>query len=197
MKITKLSEIKKAYFGYEEIAKALSISPASARVSAVRYVKQGFLVRIKRNLYVLKGRWEAMGAEERFELANIMQVPSYVSFMSALEYHGITTQVQRSFVESAALKRTKETDIGGVVFRFTRIKKELYFGFRREKGFFIASPEKAFIDALYLMSYGRYSLDMPSLDINKLDKDALRDIVKKFPIKTRRLAEKYGRIKTA
>jgi predicted transcriptional regulator of viral defense system len=192
MKTSELSGINKLYFGYEDIARALGISRASARVSATRYAKQGYLVRVKRNLYVLRERWKAMGPEERFALANIVQVPSYVSLMSALDHYGITTQVQRGFVESVALKRTKEITVDGAIFRYTKIDERLYFGFRREQGFFIATPEKAFLDALYLMSMGRYSIDAASLDMNKLDKKALSRMAGKFPQRTRRMLKEHG-----
>jgi hypothetical protein len=44
----------------------------------------------------------------------------------------------------------------------------LYQGFKKEKGFFIATPEKMLLDAIYLMSYGRYALDMSAIDPKKL-----------------------------
>ena len=56
MKTTELSKLNKLYFGYEDLARVLGISQASARVTASRYVRQGLLLRVKRNLYVLKAR---------------------------------------------------------------------------------------------------------------------------------------------
>lgn len=54
MKIGELNSITQLYFGYEDIARALKISPASARVSASRYVRLGLLLRLKRNTYLLR-----------------------------------------------------------------------------------------------------------------------------------------------
>jgi predicted transcriptional regulator of viral defense system len=99
MKIRELKSIGSLYFGYEDIARALKISPASARVSASRYVQLGFLIRLKRNIYMSSERWQAASREERFVLANLGQVPSYVSLMTALDYHEITTQIQRGFIK--------------------------------------------------------------------------------------------------
>ena len=39
MKYFKLRDIKKLYFGYEDIARILGISQNSAKISAHRYVK--------------------------------------------------------------------------------------------------------------------------------------------------------------
>ena len=108
MKLLELRTIRKLYFGYEEIARVLGISPASARVSASRYVRQGLLVRIKRNTYVLREVWNAVGRADKFVLVNMGQMPSYISLTTALDYYEITTQVQRDFFESVAVKRTKE-----------------------------------------------------------------------------------------
>lgn len=195
MNYTKLKAIKKDYFGYEEITAALGIRLASARVFANRYVRQGLLVRIKRNLYVLKERWSAFTKEEKFAMANLIQVPSYVSLMTAMEYYEVTTQMQRGFIESIALKRTKQIEAEGEVFAFSKIDKRYYFGFSREKGFFIATPEKAFMDAAYLMSLKRYSFDLTSIDFGKLDMAKLRIMADTFPQRTKRMLGRNGYLK--
>jgi predicted transcriptional regulator of viral defense system len=169
MKIAALRNIKKFYFGYEELARVLAISTASARVTASRYVKMGLLVRIKRNLYVLQETWRTATREDKFRLASLGQAPSYISLMTALDYHDITTQMQRDFFESVAIQRTKTLPVGGTVFRYSKIASDLYFGFEKKEGFFIAGPEKALLDAVYLSSYGRYAFDLAAIDLNKID----------------------------
>lgn len=196
MKLQELNRIKKLYFGYEEIARVFGITLPSAKVTASRYVKQGLLLRMKKNVYVRRDVWNATGIEEKFLLANLGQVPSYISLMTALEYYEITTQILRSFFESVAVKRTKEINLNGSVFRYTRIAADLYFGFKKEKGFFIATPEKALLDAFYLMSYGRYSIDKSALDATKLDRDEVKRLSVRYPLKTRNLLKKYGYLKT-
>jgi len=197
MKQLELNKIRKPYFGYEEIARVLGISKASAKVSASRYVRQGILLRIKRNIYVLREVWDAAGREEKFSLVNLGQVPSYISLMTALDYYEITSQVQRDLFESVAVKRTKEINLKGSVFRYVKINGALYFGFKKEKGFFIATPEKALLDAFYLMSYGRYALDISALDTMKLDKTEIKKLSREFPLKTQNMLRKYGYLKTA
>ena len=197
MKLQELNRIKKLYFGYEEIARVFGISSASAKVSASRYVRQGLLLRIKKNVYVRQDVWDASGIEEKFLLANLGQVPSYLSLMTALEYYEATTQVLRDFFESVATKRTKEINLKGSVFRYTKVARGLYFGFKKEKNFFIATPEKALLDAFYLMSYGRYSLDISALDAMKLDRKEVNRLSKKFPLRTQKMLKKYGYLKTA
>ena len=197
MKLKELNKIKKLYFGYEEIAKAFGISTSSARVTAGRYVRQGLLLRMKKNVYVRREVWNAAGIEEKFLLANLGQVPSYISLTTALEYYEVTTQVLRNFFESVAIKRTKEINVNGAVFRYTKVASGLYFGFKKEKDCFIATPEKALLDAFYLMSYGRYSLDISALDATKLDRAEIKRLSKTFPLKTRKFLEKHGYLKAA
>ncbi len=192
MKLQELNSIKKIYFGYEEIARVFGISLDSAKVTASRYVRQGLLLRVKRNLYVRREVWNAATVEEKFSLANLAQVPSYISLTTALEYYEITTQMLRNFYESVAIKRTKEINLNGSVFRYTKLTSELYFGFIKEKGVFIATPEKALLDAFYLMSYGRYSLDISALNAAKLDRDEIKRLSQAFPSRTRKMLKKYG-----
>ncbi len=192
MRLLELRTIRKLYFGYEELARVLGISLASARISASRYVRQGFLVRVKRNMYVLKDVWDAAGRSEKFLLVNVGQTPSYISLMTALDYYEITTQVQRDFFESVAVKRTKEIKVEGSVFRYSKIAGNLYFGFKKEKEFFIATPEKALLDAFYLMSYGRYALDISALDSDKLDRNEITRLSTEFPLKTKTVLKKHG-----
>ena len=195
MKLKELNKITKLYFGYEEISRVFGITPSSAKVTASRYVQQGLLLRLKKNMYMRREVWNAAGIEEKFLFANLGQVPSYISLNTALAYFEITTQVLRDFYESVALKRTKEINLNGSSFRYTKLVSGLYFGFKKDKGFFIATPEKALLDAFYLMSYGRYSLDVSALDATKLDRNEIKHFSMRFPEKTRNLLEKYGYLK--
>ena len=71
---------------------------------------------------------------------------------------------------------------------------ELAFNFIKENNVFIAEPEKAFIDAIYLMSLGRYKLDLSAIEFSRLDKERIKTILKSFPSKTREYLERYERI---
>lgn len=190
MRHFQLRDIEKLYFGYEDIARMLGISQNSAKVTAHRYVKQGMLVRIKRNIYILKEKWTSLDREQKFIIANILQVPSYISLTTALDYYEITTQIQRDFIESVAVKRTIRKDIEQTVFNYTKISTDVYRGFLKNRGVFIAEPEKAFLDAVYLMTLGRYNLDMPSIDFNKFDVEKIEHMAKFFPLKTQKFIAK-------
>lgn len=198
MNYLKLRGIKKLCFDYREISQVLGVNPDSARVFANRYVKSGFLLRIKRNLYTLREKWDNISERERFILANLIQVPSYISLMTALSYYEITTQIQQDFIESIAIKRTKEAAVEQAIFNYTKIRKELYFGFLKIKDFFIAAPEKAFLDALYLASLKKYKFVPSSLDLSKMDTRKINKMAQKFPMQTKKFIKSiYGNRKEA
>ncbi len=125
-------------------------------------------------------------------MANLGQIPSYLSLMTALDYYGVTTQMQRDFFESVAIQRAKTFQVGETVFRYSKISKKLYFGFSKKDTFFIASPEKALLDAFYLMSFGRYSLDISSIDPAKLNKTEIQKISRQYPPRTQNLLMANG-----
>ncbi len=196
MNYTKISRLNKLYFSYRDISRAFGISIGSSRVAATRLVKSGDLTRIKRNFYVLSQKWN-FSLEERFILANLLQVPSYISLMTALSYYEVTTQVQRDFIESVGYYRTKLVEIKESSFNYSKVNRKLYFGFVKLKGFFIASPEKAFLDAFYLKSLKKYNFDLTSIDFDKLNMKLITLMAAKYPALTRRLLLKYGYIKKA
>lgn len=181
---------ERLYFGVEEVGISLGISDKSARVLCSRLVRKGLFIKIKRDFYILRERWENLKYNDFLQLANILQVPSYISCMTALTFYNISTQVQRSFFESVALKRTKVFNPDNTVFTYYKIRKELYFGFERKNGIFIAVKEKAFLDALYLYSFGKYRFDISSLDMEKLEKKKVLEILERYPEKTQKTFRK-------
>jgi predicted transcriptional regulator of viral defense system len=191
MKIECLAKIKRLYFSAKDIADAFNISYESAKVTCSRYADKGLIVRLKRNFYITYNRWINLSLKDRFSIANILQVPSYVSLTTALEYYEITSQVQRNFIESVAVKKTMRVEIGPEVFAFSKIKKSYFNNFNRKDNIFIATPEKAFIDAIYLMAFNMYSLDLDAIDFNKLDKTEIEKILKQYPDRVKRL---WGKI---
>ncbi|MFA5350615.1 MAG: type IV toxin-antitoxin system AbiEi family antitoxin domain-containing protein [Candidatus Omnitrophota bacterium] len=197
MNYTKAKLLNKLYFSYRDISRAFGISPGSSRVAASRLVKSGDITRIKRGLYILSQRWGSSSLEERFMLANLIQVPSYVSLMTALSYYEVTTQLQRDFIESVGYYRTKLVEVKEGSFNYSKINRKLYFGFSRVKGFFIASPEKAFLDAVYLKSLKKYNFDFTSIDPGKLDRKQIKLMSGKYPPLTRKILLKYGYLKKA
>jgi predicted transcriptional regulator of viral defense system len=159
-----------------------------------RYVKNGHFIRLKNNLYVLRQKWENFSEEDFFKTSNFLQIPSYISFMTALCHYEVSTQIQKDFFESASVKRSIEFDIESVSFNFHKLKTDHYSEFVKKGDFFIATKEKAFIDSVYLYSCGKYKIDFSSLNLEKLDSKELRRILEPFPERTEFIVKKLCEI---
>ncbi len=173
MRINDLNKNNKLVLSIEDLAKNLSINFESAKVTATRYLKRGLLIRIKRNLYITPEKFNSLKEINLFQLANLIQTPSYISLVSALSYYNISTQQLQRVVESVAQKRSKSVKVKDVEFRYFLVKKNYYNGFSLERNIFIASPEKALADIIYLSSLGKYSCDFAAIDFSKIDKPGI------------------------
>ncbi|MEW5807337.1 MAG: hypothetical protein AB1756_08340 [Acidobacteriota bacterium] len=176
------------------MAELFDITIPSARVLSSRYAKKGVFIRLKKNLYLTDQRWRISSRDDLLRIANFIQVPSYISFMTALSFYEITTQVQRNFIESVSPRRSVNFNVKGTVFNYHRMKREYYFDFERRDGLFIATREKAFVDMVYLYSFGKYSIDLGSLDTGRLDRKKLKKIISIFPERTKEAMRRVCKI---
>lgn len=128
--------------GYRGDAKHLS-------VWAKRLKDRGFITHIKRNVYCLAGQ-----ELTKFEFANILYVPSYISLDSALNYYGILTQVPLS-TTSITLKRAKTLSHQNMAYDYSHITAGYFWGFEARNNVLIADPEKSLIDKVYLESFNK------------------------------------------
>ena len=185
-KIAKLQELsKKPYFTLADVAQHFSLQPASARVLCSRYVRQRLLVRLKNNFYTTAWKWAGLTRQDLFKIANVLQVPSYISLMTALAYYEVTTQEQNNYQESVCQKRSVTYNVREAVFSYVKLQSQYYGDFIKKDGIFIATKEKAFLDAAYLYSFGKYKFDVDSLDIKKLELKKLKSLLKNYPQKTK------------
>lgn len=195
MRFLELNELEAMpFFTTGDVARVLGVKKASARVFCSRKAKAGVFLRLKNDFYVSASRWQRNAEADFFRIANFLQVPSYISCTSALAFHGVTTQVQRSWCESVSVKRSAAYASCGREFHYFKFLKPLYFGFEKRENIFIARKEKALIDACHLAALGRYALDEASLDPERFDREILRDMADPFPLRTRNAVRRLCRI---
>ena len=138
-----------------------------------RLNKNGILIRVIKGKYVL-----ASADYGDFELANFLVQPSYVSFESALSFYGVLPQFTYTLT-SATIKRAKKIFFAKE-FEYNHLDRDLFWGFIKNKNFLIATPEKAFLDTLYLSLKGLRKIDLDELDISMLDKKVLNEFLRKM-----------------
>jgi len=126
---------------------------ANARHAIIkRAVAEGFLQPLRRDLYLI-GKVKHPPIDV-FELAPIIYGPSYISFESALSFHGWIPEAVRS-VTCASAKRAAEFETILGAFTYARIPIEAFsLGVEQlpaQSGatLFIATPEKALADFVY------------------------------------------------
>ncbi len=134
-----------------------------ARIRISKLVKQGWLTRIKKGVYVIS-EFSSRGSLSISHLAvvNHLVEKSYISFENALQYHGIFNQYLSS-ISSISLIQSPSRKIDGITFRFISTKSDYFYGWQNHvidrQDVKIASIEKALID-LIQFHRTRYSVDI-------------------------------------
>lgn len=151
-------------------------------------VQKGWLIRLKKGLYVVITDISTLGANDLSEyvVAGSLHRNSYISFENALQYRGFFDQMLQT-VASVTATYARSYTVGKTKYAFSRIKKELYFGFHEETinsyTVNIAEAEKAILDILYFRNsiYG-ISLVLEKLREYKhrLDFKKLKDYAQRY-----------------
>ena len=115
-----------------------------------RWVKKGYLLKIKNGIYIFKRDYEKIKGEE---IAAALYQPSYLSLDSALAAYGFIPEIVYSYVSvTGKTNRTFDNKFGHFIYR--HLKTELFWGYREVRTssgrYLIAEPEKAILDYLYL-----------------------------------------------
>ena len=140
-----------------------------------RWVKKGYLLKIKNGIYVFKRDYKKIKGEE---IAAAIYQPSYLSLESALSAYGFIPEMVYAYVSvTGKINRTFDNDFGHFIYR--HVKSELFWGYREVKTdtgrYLIAEPEKALLDYLYLnLSKINSESDFENLRFNE---DRLREIL--------------------
>jgi len=135
--------------------KKYSIAGAKNRIAHLSEL--GWLVRIKKGLYLVVTDIGSLsiGNVSQYTIAQSLNKDSYISFENALAHHGMFDQML-SGVGAVTYKRSRKYKINDTEIKFYKIKKELYFGFTKERsdiGFVnMARKEKAMLDFLHFRS---------------------------------------------
>lgn len=87
----------------------------------------------------------------------------------------------------ATTRRSKRMTIGGREAEFRQIKNDLFFGYRLEGGLYVAEPEKALLDELYMMKRGRAAIPLEELRLDELSAKKLGKFATRFPESVRGL----------
>lgn len=153
-----------------------------------RLIADKILLKVEKNKYILNN-----SKIDDFHLANFLYTPSYISFESALNYHGVIAQFPYE-ITSATSKKTNRKIFQDKIFSYIHIDKTLYWGYIKKANFLIAGVEKAFLDQIYLSSKGLKRLSLTEIDTSKFKKNILVQHINQFP-KTKQFLAMIERIR--
>ena len=111
-------------------------------------VKKGELHPLRRGIYAKDKKYE------RLELANRIYTPSYISFETVLGRAGVTFQSYGQIFIASYL--TRELKIDDQIYSYRKIKDDILTRIQLPTGiehngiYSIATPERAFLDVVYL-----------------------------------------------
>lgn len=145
-----------------DAAAALGLSASAASVTLSRLAKAGLLRRVR------SGTWWIGDGLDPLRLPEFLTapLPSYVSLLSALSFHGLIEQLpQVTYAVSLARSQRITTSVG--VVSLHHIVPDLFGGFvALESGVKVATPEKALFDLAYLSGgRSRRFASLPELEL--------------------------------
>lgn len=177
--LKELEKFKKPFYSISDLEKITGLPRNSLYVTLRRFVETGVLERIGPGTYRL---FTVPPSIE--QVASSLYIPNYLSFESALSRYGILTLIPYTLT-FATTRKTRRFTIEGRDVEFRQIKKDLFWGYEMAERIYIARPEKAFLDLIYLVSRGQASIDLDEIDLKKLSVSKLKEYAKKFPKYTR------------
>jgi|SRR5579863_8152086 hypothetical protein len=122
-----------------------STSTSSLKRRLNYYVKNKELYAIRRGIYATDKNYD------KRELATKIFTPSYISFETILVEAGVIFQYYATIF--VATYQTKDITCDGQTYSFKKIKDTILtntIGIEQKENYFAASPERAFLDVLYL-----------------------------------------------
>ena len=130
---------------------------AQIRLQVSRWVNDGKIIRIHKGLYTLAEPYRKADCQP-FCIANSLKQASYVSLHSALSWYGMIPEFVPTVTSiTTGRPQTIETPIGR--FEFRHVSKKHFWGYQQTElksgqNAFIARPEKALLDLVYLAPGG-------------------------------------------
>jgi len=150
--LTRLASQNRTIITIEDIQDAVDVSYNEAKKIANNLVHKKWLDRLTSGTYLIvplaageRGEY----TEHEFVIASHLAEPMYISYWTALNYHGLTEQVPIT-VFAATTEQVPTREIHGVTYTFVTVTDAKYFGFEPvaidAHTVNIASVEKTLID---------------------------------------------------
>lgn len=150
--LTRLANQNRTIITVDDIESALGCSRDTAKKVASNLEDKKWLDRLKRGTYLivpLAAGETGEYTEHEYVIATHLADPMYISYWTALNYHGLTEQVPAT-VFAATTSRVQDREIHDVNYRFVTVTEDKFYGYEpvsiNSHTVNIASPEKTVVD---------------------------------------------------
>jgi predicted transcriptional regulator of viral defense system len=180
-----LRALRKPIVTTDDAALTLGLERSAATQTLKRLAAAGLLKKIHHGMWTTELTLDPLVLPEYLTAP----LPAYVSFQSALLFHGMVSQIPNViYVASLARTRRVRTTLGA--FSIHRLAPRFFGGYEivKDTGVKLATPEKALLDTLYLTpARSRLFAHLPELELPKhLDRERIRYWVRRIPAGPRR-----------
>lgn len=187
--------MKRDIFSQEDLKMILSsMTDAAIHSGITRSLKAGDIVKLKRGLYLFSKKLQRYSVSH-FLIAQKIYHPSYISFESALSYHGMIPEAVYT-TTSACYQRKNKTfnnTLGEFTFNYIPVRP-FFMGVENvaeRGGAIIANPLRALLDLIYIRRLSYSSIEDLEHDL-RIDKEILKAEITKFTfLEVEELAKSY------
>ncbi len=149
-----------------------AIYPAFNRCNYLQWQRNGYIVSLRKGWYAFADYRQQPDYARYF--AGKMYAPSYISLHSALSFYGIIPE-QVVEITSVTTRKTASFTNAFASYSYQTVRSSLFWGYTPMtlsdgKVYYMATPEKALLDLLYL--YPQYQTEADMVEL-RLDEDWL------------------------
>jgi len=164
-----------SYFDKNTLSQVVDLADNSLYANIKRWLKKGYLIQLKRGLYVTKEYYSTANKDDySLFVANTLRQPSYLSLEYILQKYSILSEAVFALTSvTLKTKQTYQNKLG--TFAYRNISERLFTGFTfNPVGYFTikeATKAKALFDYLYLKTLRVKNIDNSFMDSLRLNLD--------------------------
>lgn len=132
-------------FTLEDVYKIIP-NKRTAKNTLTRYIKQGFIERVKRNYYVVIDIVNAIPLPNKYVIASSLDESTYIAYHSALNYYGYQNQVMNE-ITYCGNRRFNDFIYNDISYHYVSSKCNLQIEHKQD-GSVVTSLERSIIDCI-------------------------------------------------
>jgi len=147
-----LKELSKYPVFNMETVESLTGNLKTAYSAVRRYMKKGYVVKVRNNIYSPVDLSSGLILASKYQIACALREDAYLSYHSALEYHGLSNQVFNEVYVSSS-RRFNHFEFDGIFYKYVapKINQGVIFA-TNTKNIRLTDIERTIIDSIYQLN---------------------------------------------